>query len=54
MMVRLRTKLGTGLVKLVVALRPSNWRTEAEVTDMVAAMAAIVMILHQQTQLGRG
>ena len=40
-----RTKLGMGLVKLVVALRPSNWRTETEATDMVAAMAAMVTVM---------
>jgi hypothetical protein len=36
---------GIGLAKLVVALRPSNWGTELEATDMVAAMAAMVTIM---------
>lgn len=46
------TKLGTGLAKLVVALRPSNWRTEAEATDIVAAMAAMVMVMAPRRALG--
>jgi hypothetical protein len=44
------TKLGTGLAKLVVALRPSNWRTEAEATDMVAAMAAMVTVMAEEEE----
>lgn len=49
-----RTRLGAGLVKLVVALRPSNWRTEGAATDMVAAMAAIARVGKLRTHLGRG